>query len=204
MPEVRRRGGACENRPVGFLKNVFGRSDPPKANLDNLFAVPSAAITLEVSAGFKPTGMASVCYRAAEGGAFATTQSDVQALLDADAGPKVELSTDEFGFTWLVCRHDPSELSELITETHAVNSSLENAGFGQSLLCSLVAFEDTSGRKLGLVYLYKQGTFYPFAPKNDRQRDNSLELQIRGVLADDLTIEPELGRWMAVWGAPGL
>jgi PspA associated protein B len=189
---------------VGLLANLFGRSGPPKANLDNLFAVPSAAITLEVAAGFRPTGVASVCYRAAEGGAFADTQHDVQALLDADGGPKVELSTDEFGFTWLVCRRDPTEISDLITEVHAVNSSLENAGFGPSLLCSLAVFADESSRHLGLVYLYKQGTFYPFAPKNDKQRDNALELQVRGVLGDDLTVEPELGRWMAVWGAPGL
>jgi PspA associated protein B len=189
---------------VGIFGNLFGRSDPPKPNLDNLFAVPSAAVTLEAAAGFKPTGLASVCYRQAEGGAFATTQSDVQELLDADVGPKVERSTDDFGFTWLVCRRDPSELSELITEIHAVNSSLENAGFGPSLLCSLVSFEDAAARRFGLVYLYKQGTFYPFAPAKGHQRDNALELQIRGVLGDDLTIEPELGRWMAVWGAPGL
>jgi hypothetical protein len=189
---------------VGIFSNLFGRSDPPKPNLDNLFAVPSAAVTLEVAAGFKPTGVASVCYRQAEGGAFATTQSDVQELLDADVGPKVERSTDDFGFTWLVCRRDPAELSELITEIHAVNSSLENAGFGPSLLCSLVSFEDSSMRRFGLVYLYKQGTFYPFAPTKGKQRDNALELQIRGVLVDDLTIEPELGRWMAVWGAPGM
>lgn len=188
---------------MGLWKNVFGRNDPPKANLDNLFAVPSAAITLEVAAGFRPTGVASACYRAAEGGAFSSTQTDVQQLLDADVGPKVELSTDEFGFTWLVCRREPSELSELITEVHAVNSSLENAGFGPSLLCSLVSFEDGARRRLGLVYLYKQGTFYPYAPKG-KQRDNALELQVKGVLADDLTIEPDLGRWMAVWGAPGL
>lgn len=189
---------------MGLLSNLFGRTDPPKANLDNLFAVPSAAITLEVAAGFRPTGMASVCYRAAEGGAFADTQSDVQALLDADGGPKVELSTDDFGFTWLVCRGEASDISGLITDVHGVNSSLENAGFGPSLLCSLVTFSDDAGRKLGLVYLYKQGTFYPFAPKTGEQRDNALELQVRGVLTDDLTIEPELGRWMAVWGAPGL
>jgi hypothetical protein len=189
---------------VGLLKNLFGRADVPKANLDNLFAVPSAAITLEVGAGFRPTGVASVCYRAAEGGAFASAQSDVQALLDADEGPKVELTTDDFGFTWLICRGAPSDVSSLITDVHAVNSSLENAGFGPSLLCSLIAFTDDAGRKLGLVYLYKQGTFYPFAPKSGTQRDNALELQVRGLLADDLTIEPDLGRWMAVWGAPGL
>ncbi|MBA2523423.1 MAG: hypothetical protein H0V25_08845 [Solirubrobacterales bacterium] len=189
---------------MGFLKNVFGRTEPPKANLDNLFAVPSAAITLEVAAGFKPTGVASVCYRAAEGGAFTSTQTDVQVLLDADGGPPIERTTDDFGFTWLVCRRDPGELPELITDVHAVNSSLENAGFGPSLLCSMVAFTDESDRRLGLIYLYKQGTFYPFAPKTDKQRDNALELQIRGVLTDDVTVEPELGRWMAVWGAPGL
>ncbi len=189
---------------VGLFRNIFGRTDPPKANLDNLFSVASAAVTLEVSSGFTPTGVASVCYREAEGGAFASTQSVVQQLLDADAGPKVERSTDEFGFTWLVRRRDPSELSDLVTDIHAVNSSLENAGFGPSLLCSLIGFSDAAHRDLGLVYLYKQGTFYPFAPEPGKRRDNALELQIRGVLAEDLTIEPELGRWMAVWGAPGL
>lgn len=189
---------------MGLFKNLFGRSDPPKPNLDNLFSVPSAAVTLQVSAGFLPTGVASVCYREAEGGAFATLQTDVQQLLDADGGPKVERSTDDFGFTWLVCRNDPNALSELVTEVHAVNSSLQDAGFGPSLLCSLVSFQDAAGRRLGLVYLYKQGTFYPFAPQGHHTRDNALELQMRGVLAEDLQVEPELGRWMAVWGAPGL
>ncbi len=189
---------------MGLLKNLFGRSDPPKANLDNLFAVPSAAITLEASSAFTSTGQAAVCYRQAEGGAFAAAQTDVQALLDADGGPKVERTTDDFGFTWLVCRADPSELSDLVTDLHAVNSALENAGFGPSLLCSLVAFQNPDGKKFALVYLYKQGTFYPFAPQGKDKRDNALELQVRGVLADDLRIEPELGRWMALWGAPGL
>ncbi len=187
-----------------LFRNVFGRSDPPKANLDNLFGVASAAITLEASTGFKPTGVASVCYRQAEGGAFVVAQDDVQELLDADAGPKVERSTDEFGFTWLVCRQDPNDVSALVTDLHAVNSSLENAGFGPSLLCSMIAFEDPGGRKFALVYLYKQGTFYPFAPRGEKQRDNALELQVRGVLDGDLPIEPELGRWMAIFGAPGL
>ena len=43
-----------------------------------------------------------------------------------------------------------------------------------------------------------------FVPQGDRKRDNQLELQVRGLLTDDLPIEPELSRWMAVWEAPGL
>ena len=64
-------------------------------------------------------------------------------------------------------------------------------------------FRDAGGRSVGLVYLYKQGTFYPFAPSGT-SRDNLLELQVRDHLAGELPMEPDLQRWMAVWGAPGL
>ena len=95
-------------------------------------------------------------------------------------------------------------MSALVTDLHAVNTTLEAQGFGPGLLCSLVGFTDASGRSLGLVYLYKQGTFYPFAPKGPQQRDNILEIQIRDLVKNDLPVEPQLSRWMPVWGAPGL
>jgi hypothetical protein len=189
---------------VGIWNVLTGRSKPVLANLDALFSLPAAAITLQTAAGFSPTGVGSVCYRAAEGAAFAQTQRDVIELLDNDDDPDVEQSTDSFGFTWLVARQSPEDLSALVTDLHTVNTSLEGQGFGPSLLCSLVGFRDVSGRTLGLVYLYKQGTFYPFAPQGPQQRDNLLEIQVRDLLANDLPIEPQLTRWMPLWRAPGL
>ena len=189
---------------MGLWDTLTGRSKPVRANLDALFSLPSAAITLQTAAGFTPTGVGSVCYRAAEGGAFAQTQQDVVELLDNDDDPDVERSTDSFGFTWLVARQDPDHLSALVTDLHTVNTSLEEQGFGPSLLCSLVGFRDVSGRTLGLVYLYKQGTFYPFAPQGPQRRDNLLEIQIRDLVKGDLPVEPQLSRWMPLWGAPGL
>ena len=38
-----------------------------QADLDALFLVPSAAITLQTAAGLNPTGTGSVCFRAAAG-----------------------------------------------------------------------------------------------------------------------------------------
>ena len=191
---------------MGFLDTLLGRTKPVQPNLDALFALPSAAITLEAATGLVPTGAGSVCFRAAEGRAFAEIEKDVRDLLAMGAAaeaPPVEVSTDSYGFTWLLVRRPPDQLEALVTDVHAVNSSLADSGFGPQLLCSLIGFGGPQSR-LAIVYLYKRGTFYPFAPTSGERRDNGLELQMRGVLADDLKIEPELGRWFPVWGAPGL
>lgn len=188
---------------MGFFDTLLGRSKPVKPDLDQLFALPSAAMTLQAAADFTPTGVGSVCFKPAEGGAFGSIQTEVEQLLAADGGP-AEQVPDSYGFTWLVCRHDPSDTAGLVTELHAVNSSLESAGFGPQLLCSVVGFRDPRGRTLALVYLYKRGAFYPFAPTGGERRDNPLEIQVRGIVADDLKIEPDLSRWFPVWGAPGL
>ncbi|AGS69134.1 PspA-associated protein PspAB [Streptomyces collinus] len=194
---------------MGLLDILLGRTRPVAPDLDQLFALPAAAVTLEAAAGFTPTGVGAVCFATVEGAAFEQTHREVQALLDADAdrtGPPVELTQDGYGYSWLVSRRSPGQLPQLVNDLHAVNSSMEINGFGPQLLCSLAAFEDERGRRLGLVYLYKRGTFYPFAPLPGaaERRDSALELQVKAALASDLRTEQDLSRWFPVWGAPGL
>ena len=194
---------------MGLLDILLGRTKPVTPDLDQLFALPSAAVTLEAAAGFTPTGQGAVCFASVEGAAFEQTHREVQALLDADTertGPPVQLLRDDYGYSWLVSRRSPDELSALVNDLHAVNSAMEVNGFGPQLLCSLAGFENPDGRSLALVYLYKRGTFYPFAPlpRQGQRRDNALELQVKAALAGDLRIEQDLSRWFPVWGAPGL
>ncbi|MFI9174311.1 PspA-associated protein PspAB [Streptomyces lincolnensis] len=194
---------------MGLLDILLGRTKPVVPDLDRLFALPSAAVTLEAATSFTPTGRGAVCFATVEGAAFEQTHREVQALLDADTerdGPPVELSRDEYGYSWLVSQRGPDQLPLLVNDLHAVNSSMEVNGFGPQLLCSLAGFEDPEGRPLALVYLYKRGTFYPFAPQPGagQRRDNALELRVRAALAGDLRVEEDLNRWFPVWGAPGL
>jgi hypothetical protein len=185
------------------LREIFtGRSKPVAAKLDALFALPNAALTLETARDLRPTGRGGVCFRSFEGPAFSRTITDLVELLDNDDDPDVEQATDEFGYRWLVARQ--AQVSDLVTDLHAVNTSLEAQGFGPGLLCSLVSFRDPAGRSLALVYLYKQGTFYPFAPTGPQRRDNLLEIEVRDLLAAELPMERDLGRWMALWDAPAL
>ena len=166
----------------------------------------SAAVTLMVDLDMAPTGIGSVAFRAPEGRAFADVEADVRALLDADGGLPVEITGDEFGFTWILVRTDPVDLASVVTDLHAVNSTLLASGFGPQLLCSLVSFRDPSDRALAMIYLYKRGTFYPFAPQPgvEGQRDNVLEIRVRDMMKLELPVESEVSRWFAVWGAPGL
>ncbi len=191
---------------MGFLDALLGRTKPVPPNLDELFALPSAAITLQAATEFVPTGVGSVCFRAAEGKAFSDIEKDVTDLLTmGENKTPISISADSYGFTWVVATHPADDVEGLVTDLHAVNYSLEGGGFGPQLLCTIVGFRDPSpDRRLGLVYLYKRGTFYPFAPLPGERRDSATELRVRGVLATDLKIEPELSRWFPVWGAPGL
>lgn len=191
---------------------IAGRSRPKPARLDSLFAIPDAAITLQTGLGLVPTGDGAVCYRSGPGAGFAQTQAEIVELLGSSPGaPRITTTQDAFGYTWLEVDHDPvdpanPDVSGLCTDLHAVNSTLEAHGYGPGLLCTLVPFHGADGRRVGLVYLYKQGSFYPFAPVAGaaQQRDNLLEIQVRDALAKELPMEQDLSRWFAVWGAPGL
>jgi hypothetical protein len=207
---------------VGILDILFGRTKPVGPDLDQLFGLPSAAITLEAAVGFTPTGHGAVCFATVEGAAFERVHHEVQSLLDADrtrTGPPVELERDTYGYSWLVSRRSPDQITELVTDLHAVNTALEAEGFGPQLLCSLAAFRSTAdddgpagragdsagSRRLALVYLYKRGTFYPLCTYPGQQkRDNALELQVAATLENDLRIEKDLERRFPLWDAPGM
>lgn len=187
---------------MGLWDALRGQSRPRQANLDALFALPSAALTLEAAMGLRPTGVGSVCFRAAEGPAAVATQREASELVAIDGGPKSESRVDEYGYTWLTVRAGPEDMSGLVTDLHSVNSALEVQGFGPGLLCSVVGFAGESDARAFVVYLYKQGTFYPFCPTGPSSRDQLLERQIRDCVSADLTMEQDPARWMPIWGIP--
>ena len=88
---------------MGFLDVLLGRTKPVQPKLDDLFALPSAAIQLQAATGFTPTGSGSVCFRAVEGKTFADIQKEVRELLDLDNGKPgggglpVEVTKDSYG-----------------------------------------------------------------------------------------------------------
>ena len=180
---------------------LLGRSRPVQPNLDVLFAIPSAADTLQAALGLRPTGAGTVCFKHPEGSAATAAQSDIAALLTLDPATSVAVTRDSFGYTWVTCTQPEPDLPALVTDLHAVNTTLQDAGFGPTLLCTVIGFAGQEHR-LGLVYLFKRGTVYPFAPSGPQARDNAFELEVRAHLAGDIPVEPDLSRWFPIWDAP--
>jgi len=195
---------------MGLFDTILGRTKPIKANLDALFALPAAAVTLQVSAGLEATGRAGVCFKPPAGQPFENVQSDLEQLLnmDADQSTTVRHVGDTYGYRWIVV--EGKALDDLVTRVHMVHSSLEDAGWSTQLLCSVFGFApgsatdvaDAVSEPLYIVYLAKRGTFYPFAPNGKEQRDTELELRIRSVITEDLPIESDLSRWFPLWDLP--
>jgi len=188
---------------MGLWDTLTGRKQPPQPKLDQLFGLPTAAITLQAALNLAPTGRGAICFQGADGPAMQEVVTRVVELLNNDDDPTpVEVSKDEYGWTWLTSYQE--DVSALATDLNAVASSLELQGYADRLLCALVSFKDPEGRVVALVYLAKTGTFYPFAPAGEKTRNNVLEIQVRDLLEGELSMEPDLQRWMALWGAPGL
>ena len=101
------------------------------AKLDALFALPSAAMTLEASLGLAATGVGSVCFRAAEGAASAVVAAGGRPRSSTStADPQAQSHVDDFGFTWLTVHTDPPDMAALVTDLHAVNTAWRTRASG--------------------------------------------------------------------------
>jgi hypothetical protein len=188
---------------VGLGDVLFGRKKLKGANLDKLFALSTAAITLETETSLKPAGVAAVVFKPLSAGDFMRAESEVDELLGVaaqESGSRVRRRSDGFGYEWLVI-HD-RDFEDLVTTTHLITSELSDRGFGGQLLAAMFAFRDRD-RPAYLIYGYKTGTFWPFVPSGkDQERDNAEELRLKNVLEGELPIEPDLTRWLALFDAP--
>jgi hypothetical protein len=190
---------------VGLRDALFGRTKQAAPNLDNLFGLPTAALTLQSELDLVSSGEAGLCFKAGSGESSLLTDDDIKQLLDFDEtnNNKVTMTKDDLGFEWLVVK-DP-DFEALVTRIHSADTSMVEHGLGPRLLCAVFGFVPQSPPGEGavrLVYLLKQGTFYPFAPTGPSQRNNELELRVRSFLGTDLPIEKDLSRWMALWNVP--
>jgi hypothetical protein len=187
---------------VGLRDVLTGRRGLKKAKREALFALPSAAVTMEVELGLKPAGVAAVVFKPLSAGEFVRAENELQELLDVaarESSSRLERRSDDYGYEWLIVRDDQFE--DLVTTVHLIASELAERGFSEQLLAAVFRFEGGKG-PLYWIYGYKRGAFWPFVPTGERERDNAEELELKAKLEKELPIEPDISMWFALFGLP--
>jgi len=187
---------------VGLRDVLTGRRSLKKAKREALFALPSAAVTMEVELGLKPAGVAAVVFKPLSAGEFVRAENELQELLDVaarESSSRLERRSDDYGYEWLIVRDDQFE--DLVTTVHLIASELAERGFSEQLLAAVFRFEGGKG-PLYWIYGYKRGAFWPFVPTGERERDNAEELELKAKLEKELPIEPDISMWFALFDAP--
>lgn len=188
---------------MGLTDVLFGRKKLKEPARDRLFALTTAAVTLDMECGLKPAGAGAIVFKPLSAGEFAQVDRDVEQLLESVAqgqGSQLERRSDSFGFQWVIVR-DP-DLEDEVTAVYAVGREFTDRGFGGQLLAAVFRFED-KGRPAYWIYGYKTGTFWPFVPTGkEQERDNARELELKAKLEKELPVEQDLTKWFALFDAP--
>jgi hypothetical protein len=187
---------------MGLRDVLFGKGKLAEPKDDRLFALTTASVTLQIELGLKTAGIGALAFKPQSSGEFRSAFDDIDKLVDAVAqqcGSEVERKSDEFGFDWIVVK-DP-QLEDLVTTVHTIASELTAQGFGAQLLAAMFKF-DGGAHPVYWIYGFKRGTFWPFIPVGDQKRDNATELELKAKLEQELPVEQDLTRWLALFDAP--
>ena len=188
---------------MGLGNVLFGRKKLKGPARDRLFALTTAAVTLDVSCGLKPAGVGAIVFKPLSAGEFTQVDNDVEQLLQgvaAGSGSKLDRKKDTFGFEWVIVR-DP-ELEDQVTASTRSRRSSTSAASAASCSQPCSASRAASIRSTGST-ASRPGTFWPFVPTGEKQeRDNARELELKAKLEKELPVEQDLTKWFALFDAP--
>jgi hypothetical protein len=189
---------------MGLFDALLGRSKVKGPAPDRLFAITTAAITLETAHGIKNRGAAAIVFQPLATGDFAQIVKEMEEVVRGtgeETGTTLTTSDDTYGYRWMILHDD--DIEDLAVGVNAVSDALQLGGYGNRVLCAVFAFQDGEGRPVYFIYNYKRGTWYPFVPAGGaQQRSTERELQIKAQIGGELPIEAELERWFPLWGIP--
>jgi hypothetical protein len=188
---------------MSFLDALLGRAKPVKAKTEKLFAISTAAVTLETRWGLRPSGAGAVVFKPLSSSYFMDASSEIDQLLALAAkeqGSAVHREGDDLGYQWVIVE-DP-DFEDLVAAIHMVTLTLQERGFKDQLLAAAFRFDGAEGGPVYWLYNYKRGTFYPFVPRTNHTRDNAEELRLAAVMERELPMEKNPTQWYALWGIP--
>ena len=189
---------------MGLFDILTGKRKMKAPAESRLFAMSTAAVTLEMTLELRSSGKAAIVFQPLATADFSSIVTDMEEVLRGtgdDTGTQVDKTDDSFGYRWMVLSDEDFE--DLVVGINVVSQALQDGGYGERILCAVFAFRDPQDQPVYWIYNYKRGAFYPFVPAGGAQsRDSERELRLKAQIGHELPVEAELERWFPLWGIP--
>ncbi len=189
---------------MGIFDVLTGKRKMKQPAESRLFAMSTAAVTLEMTLELRSSGKAAIVFQPLATADFSSIVTDMEEVLRGtgdDAGTQVDRTDDSFGYRWMVL--SDSDFEDLVVGINVVSQALQDGGYGERILCAVFSFRDAEDKPVYWIYNYKRGAYYPFVPAGGPQnRDSERELRLKAQIGHELPIEAELERWFPLWGIP--
>jgi hypothetical protein len=192
------------------LRDVFGfgaeTSAQRAADPDDLFGMSTAYVTMAADLDFEPIERAALCFSGVESTDFDATTAEARSIVEAgDEGTIAEVTEDEYGYRWVVLADEDFE--DLVVGVHAAADEFIARGYGSRLLAAVFGFRrsireegwEHRDERAYWIYSFRRGTYYPFVPSGERERDHGVEFKLRSVLDGELDVEDDESYWYPLW-----
>src|SRR3954447_4194280 len=124
---------------MGLFDVITGRRKLKQpAPTDRLFAMSTAAVTLELELRLKSAGRAGIVFQPLATSDFDGIVKDMEEVVRGtgeDTGTVVKREDDSFGYRWMILE-DP-DFEDLVVGLNAVSTALEAGGYGDRILCAV-------------------------------------------------------------------
>lgn len=175
-----------------------------EADPEDLFGMSTAYITMESQLGYVPAGVAGLCFAAVDSTDFKAAVDEVREILTiGERGAVANFREDEFGYRWIVL--EASDFEDLVTGVHFASDTLIERRYGSRLQAAVFGFEatdaasNTADKSVYWIYSFRRGAFYPFVPREDRERATQTEYKLASVLDGELDVEDDREYWYPLW-----
>lgn len=191
---------------MGFFDVLLGRRKLAKPAPDRLFAMTTAAITLQTDYNLTSTNKAALVFQPLATADFDRIVKEMEELLrglssEGDTPIQIDREDDSFGYRWMILTD--KNFDDLVVGLNAVSSELQSGGYDDRILCAVFPFKSEKGESVYWIYNFKRGKFYAFVPApGDNQRNSERELQFKAQMESELPFEDDLSRWFPLWSIP--
>ena len=167
------------------------------ADPDDLFGMSTAYVTMAADLDYEATSRAGLCFAGVDSTDFATVTDDARDIVEmGEEGTLADVHEDDHGYHWVVIEDDDFE--DLVVGVHAAADEFIERGYGSRLLAAVFGFR-SAGTRAYWIYSFRRGSYYPFVPSGDRERDNGAEFKLRSVLDGELDVEGDESYWYPLW-----